>query len=279
MYDKRRFTDKGINHYDLYFVDGGIPTEAIVTKFLNISDKESGAIAVHCKAGLGRTGTLIACYLMRNYLFTANEAIGYLRVARPGSVIGPQQHFLNEMQPKMHRLHDQINIEKKLGDLNFKTTTTTPTDGFFFFFNLFVYIKLLIFLQIHKTNLGIIYRRLQMTDRTLLSLAFLLLSLLLVIILLLLLLLLLQFLHIILLLNHLLLLLLLVLHHILILHIHIIIHHLFLLLLLLTIKAFHLNVLAFVINLLLLLPIHLILLIIILLLLLLVPLLLTFILV
>jgi len=47
-------------------------------------------------AGLGRTGTLIACYIMKHYKFTAAEAIAWIRVCRPGSVIGPQQEFLIE---------------------------------------------------------------------------------------------------------------------------------------------------------------------------------------
>jgi len=47
-------------------------------------------------AGLGRTGTLIDCYLMKHYKFTAPEAIAWTRIARPGSVIGPQQHYLEE---------------------------------------------------------------------------------------------------------------------------------------------------------------------------------------
>ena len=54
----------------------------------------AGALAVHCKAGLGRTGVLICAYLMKHYGFTAEEAIGYIRICRPGSVIGPQQKFL-----------------------------------------------------------------------------------------------------------------------------------------------------------------------------------------
>jgi len=47
-------------------------------------------------AGLGRTGSLIGCYLMKHYRFTAGEAVAWIRVCRPGSVIGPQQNFLEE---------------------------------------------------------------------------------------------------------------------------------------------------------------------------------------
>lgn len=47
-------------------------------------------------AGLGRTGTLIACYIMKHYKFTAAECIAWLRICRPGSVIGPQQNWLEE---------------------------------------------------------------------------------------------------------------------------------------------------------------------------------------
>ena len=46
-------------------------------------------------AGLGRTGTLIGCYLMKKYHMTSKEAIAWLRMARPGSVIGPQQYFMD----------------------------------------------------------------------------------------------------------------------------------------------------------------------------------------
>lgn len=59
------------------------------------------AFAVHCKAGLGRTGTCIGAYLMKHYGFTAKEAISWMRICRPGCVIGPQQQFLEKIQQLM----------------------------------------------------------------------------------------------------------------------------------------------------------------------------------
>jgi cell division cycle 14 len=88
-YERQKFVKNGINHTDLFFIDGSTPDQRIVDKFLRLSESDPGVLAVHCKAGLGRTGTLIGCYAMKHYKFPAAYFIGWIRIARPGSILGP----------------------------------------------------------------------------------------------------------------------------------------------------------------------------------------------
>lgn len=94
QYDKSKFVKAGIKHLDLYFLDGSTPPDEIVEKFLEAAEKEKGAIAIHCKAGLGRTGSLIALYCMKHFGFPPAAFTGWIRIARPGSILGPQQQYL-----------------------------------------------------------------------------------------------------------------------------------------------------------------------------------------
>jgi len=101
QYDRRRFTDHGLKHVDLYFLDGSCPSREIINKFLYIVENEPGAIAIHCKAGLGRTGTLIGLYAQKHMQFPGRAYIGWNRICRPGAILGPQQQYLVEMQNEM----------------------------------------------------------------------------------------------------------------------------------------------------------------------------------
>ena len=51
---------------------------------------EGKPVGVSCDGGHGRTGTLLACYLVAKGL-SAEEAIRQLKVKRPGSTLAPEQ--------------------------------------------------------------------------------------------------------------------------------------------------------------------------------------------
>ncbi|OMJ68516.1 hypothetical protein SteCoe_34010 [Stentor coeruleus] len=93
-YPSEIFKQSGLNHYDMYFKDGSVPSIDLVNQFIKVCMSERGAIGVHCKAGLGRTGTLIGCYVIKIFKFPANAFIAWCRLCRPGSILGPQQQFL-----------------------------------------------------------------------------------------------------------------------------------------------------------------------------------------
>ena len=99
LYSPTYFTALGINHLDMIFDDGTCPPLPMVKKFIRMAHdmifNKRKSIAVHCKAGLGRTGCLIGAYLIYRHGFTANEIIAYMRFMRPGMVVGPQQHWLH----------------------------------------------------------------------------------------------------------------------------------------------------------------------------------------
>lgn len=99
LYSPSYFTALGIKHLDMIFDDGTCPPLSLVRRFINLAHEmitvRRKGIAVHCKAGLGRTGCLIGAYLVYRHGFTANEVIAYMRFMRPGMVVGPQQHWLH----------------------------------------------------------------------------------------------------------------------------------------------------------------------------------------
>lgn len=44
-YDRNQFVQDGFKHYDLYFLDGSVPPENILKRFLEIAESEEGTIA------------------------------------------------------------------------------------------------------------------------------------------------------------------------------------------------------------------------------------------
>lgn len=66
-YDARQFTAHGFEHRDLFFVDGSVPSELIVNRFIRICEAAKGAVAVHCKGELS--------YSHNIHSLTTNETV------------------------------------------------------------------------------------------------------------------------------------------------------------------------------------------------------------
>ena len=70
--------------YNYGWMDYGVPTLESVLDMVKVVDfaVKEGKVAIHCHAGLGRTGVLIACYLIYSKRMGGDEAITAVREKR-----------------------------------------------------------------------------------------------------------------------------------------------------------------------------------------------------
>ena len=107
LYDANQFEKNGVSVHEMEFPDGSCPKDHIITDFVSLTDgyiKNNQAVAVHCRAGLGRTGTLIGLYIMHKYGFDPKPLIGWMRLCRVGMVVGEQQQFLVRTEGRLSQV-------------------------------------------------------------------------------------------------------------------------------------------------------------------------------
>ena len=89
---------KNVNYLHVHSNDMGVPEfDDLVSTvdFIHRRITNNEPVMVHCLAGLGRTGTLLACYLVKYQKMSAGDAIQKVREERPGSIQSyPQEDMI-----------------------------------------------------------------------------------------------------------------------------------------------------------------------------------------
>lgn len=87
----------GLGYFHFPIEDHSCPDPEILKRIVDriLDEIASGKrVLVHCAAGLGRTGTVLAAYLMIRNNLMPREAVEALRKMRPGSIEARQERAL-----------------------------------------------------------------------------------------------------------------------------------------------------------------------------------------
>ncbi|XP_069764916.1 protein tyrosine phosphatase domain-containing protein 1 isoform X2 [Narcine bancroftii] len=82
------FMENDIYFFNFAMADFGVSSLVCILDAVKVTSfaVQEGRVAVHCHAGLGRTGVLIACYLVYATRVSPSEAVQFVRIKRPFSI-------------------------------------------------------------------------------------------------------------------------------------------------------------------------------------------------
>jgi len=90
---------KGFEYLHIPVVDMTAPTTGQIEKFIKFIDrmaKKNKPVVAHCHAGIGRTGTMLACYLVSKG-YEPKKALSEVKYRRGYDLFTPEQHEAVEL--------------------------------------------------------------------------------------------------------------------------------------------------------------------------------------
>ena len=98
---------KDVNYLHVHSNDMGIPEFSDLVNsvdFIHQRITNDEPVMVHCLAGLGRTGTILACYMIKYQKMSTQDAIDFVREQRHGSIQSyPQEEIIFRFEKSLNR--------------------------------------------------------------------------------------------------------------------------------------------------------------------------------